>query len=119
MNLHIFIYLFLFLLLCYYISHVQSASSSSAFATSVKYKNPKVDKSLTNRKNKGVNDGDTDGDDDDASKFIKNDKTYFLVLYRNVIKSEIEASLKRSSRIYGIKLHLLNTKINESILFLL
>jgi hypothetical protein len=78
MNLLIFIQLFLFLILLKYISYVHSASSSSAFATSLKYKNPKVDKTLTNQKSKGAADDDTDVHDDG----------------RKFIESKIEISLK-------------------------
>jgi hypothetical protein len=77
MNLYILIQLFLFFILLNYISHVNSASGSPAFATSVKYKSPKLDKALTNRKNKGGTDDDTDGSD--GSKFITKYITYFFL----------------------------------------
>ncbi len=77
MNLHILIQLFLLLILLNYISYVHSASSSSAFATAIKYKNPKLDKTVTNRKNKGGTDDDTDADDE-GSKSIKAYMTYFF-----------------------------------------
>jgi hypothetical protein len=90
MNFYILIQLFLFLILLHYISYVHSASSSSsAFATAIKYKNPKVDKTLSNRKNKGETDDDGDRNDD-GGKFIKE-----YIPYLFVIESKIEVSLKR------------------------
>ncbi len=84
MNSHILIQLLLLLILLNYISYIHSASSPSAFATSFKFKNPKLDKTLTNRKNKGGTDDDTDIDDD-GSKSIKTYITYFLALFMNIV----------------------------------
>lgn len=64
MNLYISIQCFLFSLNSIWFVH--SASSSPVFASSVKYKNPKLDKYINNWKNEGGND---DGNDD-GSKFI-------------------------------------------------
>jgi hypothetical protein len=70
MNFHICNQLFLFLTLLKFISYGHSASSPSVFPASVKHKNPKLDKTVTNRKSKGGNDDDSDGSDDDGSKFV-------------------------------------------------
>lgn len=72
MNLFILISLFISLIILNSICYTHSASSSSAFATSVKYKNPKLEKTVHNRKNKGGIDGDSDGDEDGGKFYQKN-----------------------------------------------
>ena len=72
MNINAFLDVF-FLVFLHYVfhSHAHSASSSSALATSsLKFKNPKLDKdnNLPNRKDKTDND-EEDVDEEDASKF--------------------------------------------------
>lgn len=68
MNYYILIQFVLFLFLCNSIHYVYSASSSSAFASSVKLVNRKYDNSIHSRKQKGP--GGTDHDiDEDACKF--------------------------------------------------
>ncbi len=64
------IQLVLLLILFNSIFYAHSASSSSALATSVKYKSPKLDKTIGNRKNKGGSDDDVDGEDD-GGKFVE------------------------------------------------
>jgi hypothetical protein len=65
-------FLFIFIHYIFY-SYAHSASSSSALATSsLKFKNPKLDKenSIIGRKNKIGIDGDLDGDNDESKSNV-------------------------------------------------
>jgi hypothetical protein len=80
---NILIQLLIFFILFNFTSYVHAASSSSAFAGSIKHKSPKYDKTITNRKNKGGSYVDSDGNDD-GSEFIEENIAYFLALFTHV-----------------------------------
>ena len=71
MNFHLFIELFLVLLPFNYISYVHAATSSSVFTGAIKYKNPKVEKTVSNWK--------TEVGNDEGSKLIK-----YIYIYRTI-----------------------------------
>jgi hypothetical protein len=77
MNFNVLFRLLLIVIHCIFYSYAHSASSSSALAsTSVKFKNPKLEKekAVMGRKNKISG----DGEDDDSSKF--NVVVYFFIV---------------------------------------
>jgi hypothetical protein len=81
MNFNILLQLFIFIILFNFICYVHSAPSASSFGSSGKHKNPKFDKKVSYRKNKGGKHGDSDGNDDE-SKFIEEDITFFKYYLR-------------------------------------
>lgn len=98
MNINAFVDVFLLVFLHYvYHTYAHSASSSSALATSsLKFKNPKLEKdnNLPNRKEK-LDFDDEDLDDEDGSKFEYFSSKYYFVFEEPQLNSE-ETRLRRA-----------------------
>ncbi|CAF0721439.1 unnamed protein product [Rotaria sordida] len=86
MNFNISIQLFLFFILFNSISYVYSASSSSVFASSLKYTNRKFDKTTANRKSKGATFGnDIEIDDDGTLQFNSDESRLRSILLESYV----------------------------------
>ena len=78
---NILLQLFIFIILFNFISYVHSAPNTQNFGSSGKHKNPKYDKKVSYRKNKGGKYADSDGNDE-GSKLIGENITFFTYYRR-------------------------------------